>query len=265
MFYREQEDDYDVLFRIYTSRPFNPQIIHTPIFEPMIKIHRNLDWTFCCNIQDMQDNGQLEYKSRRFYNYVLCKKSTLLNMRKLGDRTVTLDTNCRENYIIFDGSIIYFGKATGRRDMEHLKDSIIKLFNLPNKSLKDGEKLNEIILELLDGLGIVIVTAYPDSSHYMAHNREDALIRSTGLENLTNTVHGHTYGSYSDCDETTINNYGFMLKYTFFINYINDGPEPFTLEDVCRERAFLIDQEDRQGDKECEHLHKKCNNCNLIL
>ena len=149
--------------------------------------------------------------------------------------------------------------------MEHLKDSMIKLFDLPNKTFKDGDKLFEIITELLQGEGIVIVTAYPDSSHYMAHNREDALIRSTGIENLTNIAHGHTYGKYSGCDETTIHNYGFMLKYAFFLNYLNDGPEPFTLEDICRERMFMDDQKDKQQNEDCQHLHIKCKHCNLAV
>ena len=149
--------------------------------------------------------------------------------------------------------------------MEHLKDSMIKLFDLPNKTFKDGDKLFEIITELLQGEGIVIVTAYPDSSHYMAHNREDALIRSTGIENLTNIAHGHTYGKYSGCDETTIHNYGFMLKYAFFLNYLNDGPEPFTLEDICRERMFMDDQKDKQQNEDCQHLHIKCKHCNQAV
>ena len=94
----ETNGDYNVLLGLFGTRTFDEHFIKTPLFEPMLKVHRNMDWSFCCDIQELQDNGHLEYKSRRFYNYVLCKKSVLLNMRGLGDETIDVENLYRENY-----------------------------------------------------------------------------------------------------------------------------------------------------------------------
>ena len=163
-----------------------------------MNIFKNVDWELTSNIENLQNVGILDQKSRNYYNYVLCKEDTLSNIRKLGEKSLMTELDTLPNFKAFVKSLYYFGKAKGRRDLMHLKDTITAIINWQDRVVKSGGKIYTCIRALLEASGIVIVTAFHDSSHYMAHNREAALIDYVGLNNLTNVYNGSKYGDFSN-------------------------------------------------------------------
>ena len=134
-------------------------------------------------------------------------------------------------------SIFYIGKATGRRDLMHLKDTILAIINWQDNIVKAGGKIYTCMRALLESTGIVIITGFYDSSHFMAHNREASLIDFIGLEHLTNVYRGSKYGAFSMFDDTKSKNYGMLSLYVMFRNYINNGPVPSTIDDLCFQKC----------------------------
>ena len=59
-----------------------------------------------------------------------------------------------------------------------------------------------------------------------------------------------------------IRNYGLLLAYGLFKNYINDGPEGFTLTDLCLNFVSNQNRTGGKSDTECCHDALKCTKCN---
>ena len=88
---------------------------------------------------------------------------------------------------------------------------------------------------------------FTESNHYEALSREYALIKSLGLNNLTNAINGWAYGDMKT-DWNQIVNYGNMLLYNAFKMAIQENPPLIFKEDIIepkvREKASkMIDYE----------------------
>ena len=139
----------------------------------------------------------------------------------------------------------------------HLKETITAIINLQRKMAKEGGKIDTCINAILKSKGIVIVTGFSDSSHYMAHNRESALIDFIGLPNLTNIYNGSRFGDFTDFSCIKSKNYGMLALYVLFKNYVYNGATAFTFEDLCFQKT------DRSSDingNNCEHKCLRCSN-----
>ena len=112
---------------------------------------------------------------------------------------------------------------------------------------------------LFSDLIIVIVTGFSDSSHYMAHNRESALIDYIGLQNLTNIYNGSRFGDFTDFSSIKSKNYGMLALYVLFKNYVYNGATAFTFEDLCFQKTER--SSDINGNN-CEH---KCLSCSTTM
>ena len=113
-------------------------------------------------------------------------------MRNIGIKSLDQNIKTNGNFNKFAGAGYYTGKARGRRDLDHMKETIL---GSPNLVFPYGSKLYTCFNELLAD-GIVLVNCFNESSHYMSHNREQAIIFYLGLNNLTNVYNGTTYGSF---------------------------------------------------------------------
>ena len=218
-------------------------------------------------INDLIKTNELEFKENYFYNYILLKKSILGNIRNVGTKSLLDMGNVIRCFVIFLQAIIYIGKGTRKRDFDHVKGSIISLLEDDDNFDDKSDKLKECMIELANGDGIVIVRAYPDSNHYLAHSREAALIKGVGLDNITNKVHGHFYGADQGWTDIKMENYGLLLAYTFFKSYMNDGSEGYTFEDLCNNIFHKPRKEEDsfEGKVECCHNQLKCNGCSRIF
>ena len=99
----------------------------------------------------------------------------------------------------------------------------------------DNFCLKHCIKALLESQGVVIVSAFQDSSHYMSHNREYSMIEYTGLDNLTNVYRGSRFGKFTL-------DYGLMCVYILFRNFINNGATPFTFRGSVFPKTAAIEE-----------------------
>ena len=197
-----------------------------------------------------------------FYNYVLCREDILGNLRQLGHESLLTKLDTLDNLITFIKSLYYTGKGTGRRDLMHIKETINTIIGLQDKIVKSGGKIHTCMRALLESSGIVIVTAFHDSNHYMSHNREAALIDFLGLERLTNVYNGSKYGDFANFNQIKAKNYGMMVLYTLF----NNGAAPFTLDDLFRMKNTMegdVNRTTGKNEHTCNHHSLKCVECNM--
>ena len=202
----------------------------------------------------------LEYKPRTFYNYILCREDILGNMRQLGSESLETSLDTLDNFLTFIRACYYNGKGTGRRDLMHIKETINTIIGWQDKVVKSGGKIYTCMKALLESSGIIIITAFHDSNHYMSHNKEAALMDFIGLESLTNVYNGSRFGEFANFSNTKYKNYGMMVMYTLFKNYLNNGAMPFTLDDLCWKKDGA--RNDVNSEHQCRHDNFRCMGCN---
>ena len=138
--------------------------------------------------------------------------------------------------------------------------------NDTSKSVETGGKLMTCIEEMLEEEGIVIVTGFADSSHYMAHTREAAMIDWVGVDNLTNERRGSYYGGAKGWCANMKENYGLCILFAIFKNYLNDGSNGLQFDSVdCKKRKEKKEEMEVLEDTLCEHDHTCCINCNKVF
>ena len=81
--------------------------------------------------------------------------------------------------------------------------------------------------------------------NHIVESREFALIKSLGLNNLTNIVNGTPYGVMTSWNEYEIKTFGKMLLYNALLMCIMEPPRVIYMEDVTlpKERASMKDWE----------------------
>ena len=73
----------------------------------------------------------------------------------------------------------------------------------------------------------------------MAHNREYAIIKALGFNNLTNDINGTCYGAMKDAwNSNEIINYGNMLLFNAFKMCIIEPPSLIYKEDVIEHKVL---------------------------
>ena len=230
---------------------------------------RNKDFELANSINVLEENDALKTKEHTFYNYILLKKSALGNLRRLGTQLIDSNLDIFPIFILFLSCILYIGKATGRRDLDHIREAILAIMYGNGKPAEVGDKLYTCMLALLEGEGIVIVTGFHDSSTYMANSREAAMLDWFEAEapgRLTNIRLGSYYGDALGWSQTKKNNYGIMILYCLFRNYLNDGSNGLKINSLCcKPKAPKHEDTDEEMEEECGHNNLCCINCNKTI
>ena len=264
--FRSETVRYEFYRRYFHSKEIILENFEAPIdiLEAFLPVFKNLDFEFSQNIELLQELGAIKSRPRSFYNYIMCSKSILGNMLKIGNKTLDGNLITAVNFRKFNGSVYYGGKARGRRDLDHMKEAFKGsiFWDFPV-----GSKLYTCLHELQDK-GIVLVNGFNESNHYMAHNREQAIFSFLGLKNLTNKYNGTTYGNFTQLNKIGLKNYGLLVMYAIFKNYCNDGPLPFMMDDL-RIALDMRDQGNWKDDDDdedlCQHNNVCCADCNIYL
>ena len=86
----------------------------------------------------------------------------------------------------------YVGKGTNDRKLQH---AILgkKIFTKQLPFGKISAKFSKIAQLWENGHGITVLQLFNESTHYEAHAREFAMIKSIGINNITNVVNGTMY------------------------------------------------------------------------
>lgn len=264
LFFSGEEERYDKLLYLFNNIKIEPtNFSSTDILNIFSFICKNEDHILSSNIDVLEKDNSFAYKERVFYNYVLLKKSVLGNLRKIGSKSIDTKLDVFAIFLEFVRSIYYIGKATGRRDLDHIREAIDIVMNDTTKSVEEDGKLHTCMKELLEEEGVVIVTGFQDSSNYMAHNREAAMMDWVGLENLTNIRKGSYYGETEEWNTIKKKNYGMMVLFSLFKNYLNDGAIGLQFDSL-----FYNQKRAKEQIKEevcCNHNHVCCIKCNKII
>ena len=180
-----------------------------------------------------------------FYTYLLFDGEQLSEILNCYSNLSTVAVE-NEHFDRFCDSCFYPGKGLNCRKFQHAVEAKLLLFN-HLESQKNCPRLNNISQLLSNRKGISIVQLFSDSNHYEAHSREYAIIRSLGLENITNVVNGTPYGAMTSWSSTEILNYGKMWLYNAMLMCIIEPPHVITLDDIVlperRTRSSVKDWE----------------------
>ena len=120
--------------------------------------------------------------------------------------------------------LLYVGKGRNGRKFNHLSNCK-ELFKNKMKFRRICAKFSKIARLWDNGNGIICLHLFHETSHYMAHNREYAIIKALGINNLTNSINGTVYGAMKDnWNFKEIVNFGNMLLYNAFKMCIIEPP-----------------------------------------
>ena len=168
-----------------------------------------------------------------YYNYLILDGPKLHNILKCYNNNVFAPTDIKNKDVdSLRGSCLYAGKGKTNRKFQHAIDG---------KKIQEGEliltkfneKFGKIITIWEQGNGIVILHLFTETTHYEAHAREYAIIKSLNINNITNIVNGTAYGAMKNTwNETAVINYGSMILYNALKMCINETPTIIKRKDV---------------------------------
>ena len=241
----------------FDEQPINPRnFTSNNILRNFATIFKNKDHILYENIDSLESNNFLKCKEKIYYNYVLVRKSALRNLREIGKKSLNIELDIFPLFMIFLLAIFYIGKGSTRRDLSHVRETL-KLVSEGDDGvdIEPGGKIHNCITEMADNDGVVIVTGFSDSSHYMSHSREAAMIQYIGLNKLTNKDKGTFFGASKKWSLVKKKNFGLLALFSIFKNYINDGSNGIQIDSLFhrpKKRRIVL---------ECPHTNFCCADC----
>ena len=243
----------------FDEQPLNPHnFTSNDILRNFATIFKTKDHILFENIDSLESNNFLKCKEKKYYNYVLVRKSALRNLREIGEKSLNLELDIFPLFMIFLLAVFYIGKGCARRDLSHIRETL-KLISEGSDDvdvdIEYGGKLHNCITEMADNDGVIIVTGFCDSSHYMSHFREAAMIEYIGLDKLTNKDKGVYFGASKEWSSVKRKNFGLLALFTIFKNYLNDGSNGIQLDSLFyrpNRRRIILD---------CPHTNFCCTDC----
>ena len=166
---------------------------------------------------------------KSFYNYRIIDDNRLLALLENIDDTEDISNQIFE---AFKKAIIYVGKGTKDRKLDHLREGK-KIFKKQLKFSKIGAKYSKITQIWERGHGIVCLQIFGESDHYEAHCKESAIIKAIGLNNLTNVNSGLVFGDMKDFwNSKEVENFGNMILYNTLKMCVSVRPVAIYKEDI---------------------------------
>ena len=183
------------------------------------------------SVNERVKDGSIEdVVGKDFYNYVLIDAEEFY--RILSKYNANFNKISRKDFLRLKKCIFYVGKGRNGRKFKHV--TLCKtLFKKKLKFRRICAKFSKISRLWESGKGIICLQLFHETSHYMAHNREFAIIKTLVINRLTNSIHGTAYGDMRDSwNFNEIFNFGNMILYNAFKMCCIEPPSVVYQEDV---------------------------------
>ena len=169
------------------------------------------------------------------YNYIILDGTKLNKILDNYNQSDLMPVSINNNdFLGFRALCDYVGKGTNDRKLQHLilgKQILMKQMVLE----KISAKFSKITQIWEKGHGIVILHLFSETNHYEAMSREYSMIKSLGLNNITNNINGSAFGVMkSKWNIFEVMNYGNMLLYNSFKMTIQENPPLIFPENILR-------------------------------
>ena len=219
----------------------NDEIPFDPSIENFFEMFENVFKFYSCMLRKSIDSENMtKHEQPLFYNYLIFNGTKLKNIL---DQYDTLCLNkvipSTKHFTEFKEECVYVGKGINDRMYSHLiNGKKIKMKQLKTNQI--SAKFSKICNIWERGEGVTLIKLFAECNSYEALSREYAIIKTIGLNNLTNVVNGTCYGDIKECwSETEIVNYGNMILMNAFKMCIQENPVMIMEDDV-----FITEKED---------------------
>ena len=227
--------------RIFKSYLIDGKTDVENVYELFNNAHKHYAEILRTSIDSAICDGNLrDYGNPVYYTYLIMDGTKLQEILKV--YSISSITNKKVDE--FCEHVLYGGKGKLIRKYEHaIAGKLIINKQFPFKKI--SAKFSKISQLWEHGRGITILQLFSDCSHHEAHSREFALIRSLGLNNLTNVVNGTPYGAMTSWNDNEVKNFGKMLLYNALLMCVMEPPRVIFMEDVVlpKGRASMKDWE----------------------
>ena len=169
---------------------------------------------------------------KAYYTYLLIDntKYRKTSSKLDGKSLLPIEPNIK-NFLAFKASIFYVGKGISNRKHQHL--TLAKKLYCGILPLKKVQlKVARIAALWKQNKGVTLIQLECDATSYEAFTRENCIIKSLNFNSLTNRIRGTSYGDAKNWPLTKVVNYGDMLLYQLFRNYLSKTPNVIYSSDV---------------------------------
>ena len=203
--------------------------------------------------RDIQ-NGRMKAEPKRaFYSYALVDSYKLSSLLKRKQTFSLLpDEPGFADFELFKSAIFYIGKGTNGRKLVHLTQAKMRYLGIKVRG-KNTNRLDKIVSLWENNRGVTILQLDCDATSREALSREYAMIAAIGLNQLSNVQQGKCYGEMTKWPGVKIINYGDMLLFQLFKQFISRPASPILPCDVIYNPP--VQKKDR----------KFCNTCKRVL
>ena len=169
---------------------------------------------------------------RAFYSYALVDSHKLSSLLKR-KQTFSLvpDEPGFAEFELFKSTIFYIGKGTNGRKLVHLTQAKMRYLGVKVRG-KNTSRLDKIVSLWKNSRGVTILQLDCDATSREAFCREYAMISAIGLHQLNNVQQGKCYGEMNNWPGVKIMNYGDMLLFQLFKQFISRPASPILPSDV---------------------------------
>ena len=183
--------------------------------------------------EEIEDGRLANCGNPNFYTYVILDAKKLYKILDEYSKEVFTPADVLNEHVDeLKENIDYVGKGKATRNFDHAIDCK-KLIEGKKTCKKENRKSDKIIESWENGNGIVILRLSTETSHFEAHAREYAVIKSVGINNITNIINGTPYGIMKTWNSIEVANYGTMILYKALKMCINDPPRIIHINDVA--------------------------------
>ena len=198
-----------------------------------LNVMKHIDEEMKSSIKKQIAKGSIKAAPKKaYYTYLLVDVEKFKSMANLIENNNLIPNEpSLENFLIFLKSIFYVGKGISNRKHQHLTKAK-KLFCgiLPLKSVE--LKVSKIAALWKRNKGVALIQLDCDATSYEAHTRENVIIKALNFNSLTNRIRGTSYGVAKFWPHLKTFNYGTMLLFQLFRNFISKPPNEIFANDV---------------------------------
>ena len=193
-------------------------------------------------------------KSRTCYNYLIVDATKFISLmwRRSGLSFRKNSPNWHD-YWLFRSCIVYVGKGTNARIDMHFKDAKLVYIGELDPAMVSGQ-VAFISTCWENGGGIFNIQFESAATAHESLCREAAVIEALGLNNLENKILGSKYGEMKTWSQEKVRNFGEILLFIVFKNFILKRPPIIKPCDV----------DVRSGSVRCKRV-SACKNCGHVI